>query len=164
MYVETYKNRLRHRIIAPGFEKLKDLKNNLFQMRYEVAKTRKSEYWSDKQLSKVLKTLKCNKATDPVGLIYELFKPGVAGSDLLQSLLMLCNKVKASCQIPYFLELADISSLYKKKGSKMDLNSDRGVFNVTRVRSIIYKLVYNDYYDIIDGNMIQTCGAEKTGI
>ena len=41
----------------------------------------------------------------------------------------------------------------KNKGFKLDLNSDRGVFNVVTLRSIMDKLVYNDYYDIIDGNM-----------
>ena len=101
----------------------------------------------------MLKGLKCNKATGPVGLVYELFKPGVAGSDLLQSVLVLCNKIKASCQIPEFLELTNISSLYKQRGSKSDLNNDRGVFNVVIVRSILDKLVYNDYYEIIDENM-----------
>ena len=153
LYVSTYKHRLRHRNIAPGYEELRDLKNNLFSMRFEIAKLRKSDNWSEPELMKVLKGLKSNKATDPVGLVYELFKPGVAGSDLLRSLLILCNKIKAQCQIPKFLELANISSLYKHRGSKMDLNNDRGVFNVVTARSIIDKLVYNDYYDIMDSNM-----------
>lgn len=153
LYVSTYKHRLRHRNIAPGYEQLRDLKNNLFSMRFEIAKLRKSDNWSEPELMKVLKGLKSNKATDPVGLVYELFKPGVAGSDLLRSLLILCNKIKAQCQIPKFLELANISSLYKHRGSKMDLNNDRGVFNVVTARSIIDKLVYNDYYDIMDSNM-----------
>ena len=77
----------------------------------------------------------------------------MAGSDLLQSVLLLCNKIKASCQIPEFLELTNISSLYKQRGSKSDLNNDRGVFNVVTVRSILDKLVYNDYYETIDENM-----------
>ena len=122
-------------------------------MRSEVSKMRKSDNWSDVDLMKVLKGLKNNKATDPVGLVYELFKPGVAGSDLLQSVLILCNKIKATSQIPKFLELTNISSLYKKKGSTFDLNNDRGVFNVVTLRSILDKLVYNDYYDLIDSNM-----------
>ena len=91
MYVKTYKDRLRHRRIAPEYEQLKDMKYNLFIMRSEVAKLRKSDNWSEVELMKVLKGLKCNKATDPVGLVYELFKPGVAASDLLQSVLVVCN-------------------------------------------------------------------------
>ena len=41
----------------------------------------------------------------------------------------------------------------KNRGLKTDLNSDRGVFNVMTVRSIIDNLMYNDYYEIIDNNM-----------
>ena len=34
---------------------------------------------------KVTKNIKKNKAADPKGLINELFKPGMAGSDLLKA-------------------------------------------------------------------------------
>ena len=77
----------------------------------------------------------------------------MAGSDLFQSVLLLCNKVKDECQIPAFMEWTNISSIYKSKGVKTDLNNDRGVFNIITVRSIIDNLMYNDYYDIIDQNM-----------
>ena len=33
------------------------------------------------------------------------------------------------------------------------MNNDRGIFSVINVRSIVGKLIYNDYYDIIDSNM-----------
>ena len=65
-----------------------------------------------------------------MGLIFEIIRPEVAGSDLFQSLLMLCNKVKDEGDIPQFLQLTNISSIFKNKGSKMDLSNDRGVFNV----------------------------------
>ena len=39
-----------------------------------------------------------------------------------------------------------IHSFYKKKGSKSDLNYDRGVFIVAKLRSILDRLVYNDIY------------------
>ena len=77
----------------------------------------------------------------------------MAGSDLFQSLLMLCNKVKEECEIPKFMEWTNISSIYKNKGPKNELNSDRGVFNVMIVRSIIDNLIYNEYYETIDQNM-----------
>ena len=100
-----------------------------------------------------MKQLKTNKATDPVGLINELFKPGVAGSDLFNSLLTLCNMVKIECKIPKFVELSNITSIFKNRGSKQDLDNDRGIFSVTCVRSIIDKLIYNEYYPTIDSNM-----------
>ena len=33
------------------------------------------------------------------------------------------------------------------------MDNDRGIFSVAQLRSIVDKLIYNDYYDIIDGNM-----------
>ena len=39
------------------------------------------------------------------------------------------------------------------KGAKDDLNNDRGVFVVVKLRSILDKLIYNDKYEIIDSNM-----------
>ena len=51
------------------------------------------------------------------------------------------------------LKPSNISSFYKNKGSKDDLNSDRGVFIVVKLRSILDKLIYNDKYNIIDQNM-----------
>ena len=66
---------------------------------------------------------------------------------------MLCNNVKTECRIPTFLQLTNITSIYKNRDSKSDLNNDRGVFNVMTIRSVIDNLIYNDYYDIIDKNM-----------
>ena len=63
---------------------------------------------------------------------------------------MLCNKVEDEGNIPQFLQLTNISSIFKNKGSKLDLSNDRGVFNVMTVRSIIDNLIYNDLYDEID--------------
>ena len=109
-----------------------------------MSKTRISADWTYDDLVTVMKKLKTNKATDPVGLVSELFKPGVAGSDLVQSTLSLCNLIKRECQIPKFVELANITSIYKNKGSKQDLNNDRGIFSVTCFRSMVDNLVYND--------------------
>ena len=64
-------------------------------------------------IERVLKKLKVNKATDPVGLIRELFKPGVAGLDMVNSVFKLCNMIKYECKIPEFLELTNVTSIYK---------------------------------------------------
>ena len=104
-------------------------------------------------ITSVMKKLKVNKATDPVGFVNELFKSGVAGNDVINSVLTLCNKIKEECKIPEFMEMTNVTSIYKKKGSRQDLNNDRGIFTVTVLRSIVDKLVYNDSYDTIDYNM-----------
>ena len=150
LYTKVYKSRLKHRNIRPNYSHLKDLKNGLFEMRLRLAKLRKSENWNYSDLIKVTKNLKMRKAADPMCLINELFKPGVAGDDLERSLLMLCNDVKSQCDIAAFLE---ITSILKNRGIKSDLNNDRGVFTVMTVRSVIDNLIYNDFYDTLDKNM-----------
>ena len=86
-------------------------------------------------------------------LIYELFRPEIIGSDLFQSLLMFCNKVKTQLMIPKFLTFTDITSVYKLKGKKNSLENDRGLFGVSKVRSIVEKLVLQDMYETIDDSM-----------
>ena len=95
------------------------------------------------ELDKVVSNLKNNKSCDHFGMVYELFKPGVIGKDLFNSLLMLCNEVKIQQKIPRFLKYTDITSFYKSKGDRRSLENDRGFFGVMKVRSIIDRLVYN---------------------
>ena len=69
------------------------------------------------------------------------------------SLLALFNLIKDSGQIPEFMELAEVATIYKGKGDKSNLDNDRGIFIVTILRSILMKLIYIDEYDTIDGSM-----------
>ena len=153
LYVNTYQHRLRHRNMKENYSYLKVLKDNLFYERLELSKLRKSASWTEENLEKVLKSLKPKKSADPAGLINEHFRPEVAVSDVNCSLLVLSNKAKDECEIPDFVQSTNISSIYKRRGSRNDLDNDRGVFNVSSVRSIIDKLIYFDSYDTVDGNM-----------
>ena len=153
LYLKTYQHRLRHRPIKPEFSELKCLKETLFNLRLKLSKLTKSEPWKESNLNKVLSSLKKNKSRDPHGLINDLFKPGVIGSDLKVSLLKLFNEIKDKIQIPEFIQWANITSLYKGKGEKLDLNNERGIFIVSVFRSMLMKLIYNDKYETIDSNM-----------
>ena len=93
----------------------------------------------------ILSNLKSNKARDPHGFINELFSPGVIGSDLQLSLLQLLNKTKHEMRIPEFMKFINISSIYKNKNCKLDMNSYRGIFIVNCFRSILMKLIYQEY-------------------
>ena len=123
--------------IADGLEELKDLKEYLFKLKLKYAGQVISEDWSIDDLEKVLKSLKNGKARDPHGHIYEIFK--YAGKDLKVSLLKLFNLIKRKQKYPEILQPANISSFYKLKGDRSDLDNDRGVFNVVKVRSILDK-------------------------
>ena len=125
------------------------LKMILYDLRFEVTKQIKGKNLSADDLLKVLKSFKRNKNADSHGLTYELFRPEVIGDDLFSSLLMLCNNVKSQLTIPNFVTFTDITSIYKNKGGRNDLENDRGIFGVSKIRSIIEKLVYEDKYDTI---------------
>ena len=126
--------------MKPELINMYKMKMELFELRFEVTKNIKSKNWTEDDLVQVLKKLKKNKSTDSQGLIYELFRPEILGQDLFKSLLMLCNDVKYQLVIPEFLTFTDITSIYKSKGEKSDLDNDRGIFGVSKVRSIIEKL------------------------
>ena len=162
LYLETYIHRLRHRPIREDYSNLKKLKETLFEIRLKVCKLRKSKPWTEEKLETVLRSLKMNKSRDPHGLINELFKPGVIGDDLKESLLLLFNAIKDNCHLPEFIQWANITSLYKGKGEKLVLDNERGIFIVTIFRSILMKLIYNDKYSTIDSNMSDSnVGARK---
>ena len=51
----------------------------------------------------------------------------------------------------------------EKKGDQTNLDNDRGIFNVSKIRSILDKLIYNDIYDAVDYNMSSSnIGARKS--
>ena len=153
LYLETFSHRLRHRPVKQSFRYLQSLKEELCYKRLEIVKNRKSKDWTIQQLKKVLSSLKAGKSRDPHGLIRELFKPGVSGIDFQTSFLLMANKIKHEIFFPKFMEYADIVSIYKGKGDKLDLDNDRGIFLVNIFRSIIMKLAYKDKYEIVDSNM-----------
>ena len=132
-------------------------------MRKELCENRKSKPWKMKHLEAVLKDLKKDKARDPHGWINEIFKEGVAGKNLKKSLLIYFNKMKEQNQVPDFVRLADVTTIYKGKGEKSDLNNDRGIFIVTIFHSLMMKLIYKDIYEIIDASMSDSQIGSRKG-
>ena len=151
LYMETYAARLKPNAVPDSLKKTEELKNELFSLRLAAASKEKSDDWTLEQLEKVLKSTKNDKARDAHGHVYEIFKEG--GKSLKISLLKLFNLTRRSQEYPDILQLSDITSIYKMRGKKDDLNSDRGVFNVVKIRSLLDKLIYNDKYQIIDDQM-----------
>ena len=60
-----------------------------------------------------------------------MFRPEIIGKEMLESFIMLCNDVKSQLALPEFLLFTDVTSIYKKKGDKNDLDNDRGLFGVS---------------------------------
>ena len=115
-------------------------------------------------LDVALSDLKNNKSRDPEGLINELFKKNVIGEDLKKSLLMMCNRLKVEQIIALFMNDANVTTV-PKKGSKLLLENERGIFRVSILRFILTRLIYNDKYPEIDENMsdCQMGGRKRKG-
>ena len=89
----------------------------------------KSDPWSENDIDKVLSSLKKNKSRDPYNFINDIFKVGVVGTDLKNSMLLLFNKIKSEIEIPKLLHPVNIISIYKGKGKKDDLKNDKRYFH-----------------------------------
>ena len=68
-------------------------------------------------------------------------------------MLRMFNLMKKKQKYPTIFQASNISSFYKKTGDKTDMNNERGVFNVVKIRSILDKLIYNDIYSKLDSSM-----------
>ena len=149
IYLEAYKDRLAHREIDPELQNYKNLREELFDQRLEQAKRNKSPPWTMEELETVLCKLKKDKAADPIGLVNEIFMLKNIGTDLKESLLLLLNKIKDQFEEPEFMQLANITSFWKRKGPKNDIENERGIFILTVLRMIKDKMIYNDVRPII---------------
>ena len=83
--------------------------------------------WTMNELEESIKRLKRNKSRDPHGLVNELFMKGNAGKDLKEAMLCFFNEIKYNMKIPDFINLADITSIYKQKSSKEDMANQRAL-------------------------------------
>ena len=104
------------------------------------------------QLESVLNTLKSGKARDPNGISREIFRGVNIGTNLKESILTLCNKIKKEGKIPKFMLEAQITTI-PKKGPRSELRNERGIFLVNSVRGIIMRLLFNSESHMINDNM-----------
>ena len=121
--LNTYKKRLENRPIRENLSELKRSKEELCYRRLEKAKNKTTPPWTMDQLDNVLNYLKKNKCRDPYGYINEIFRPEVAGKDLKLALLKLMNIIKIDQTYPEALELYDVSSIWKRKGSRNEFDN-----------------------------------------
>ena len=81
------------------------IQEKLFQKRLGSASKITTPPWTMGELDKVLSSLKTGKSCDPSGLISDIFKPPICGTDLKISILVLLNKTKETLLIPQFLPI-----------------------------------------------------------
>ena len=113
--IDHYKKVLENREINDDLKHIQKDKEELYEHRIDIAKTKKSQPWTMEDLEIVLKYLKLNKSIDPMGNANEIFKSNVAGDDLKEAILLLMNRIKEKGEFPEALRLCDITSIYKKR-------------------------------------------------
>ena len=125
MNYNTYKKRLTKNEMNVNLKELEHMKEDLWKIRKNIAKNVKTVPWTKENLEEVLKKLNINKAKDPHGLANVLFKDYIAGENLKDSLLILCNKIKQHQEIPDFLQIVNVTSIFKQKCDKSNLDNYR---------------------------------------
>ena len=72
----------------------------MWKERLKKVKTKISQNWKIADIDQVIKTLKRNQATDPNGMINEVFLPDSMGKDLKDGLISLLNGIKGNVYFP----------------------------------------------------------------
>ena len=147
----------------PEFMDIYFLKKELWDSRLKMLKSIKSQPWEMKNLDEVLKSLKTNKTADPNQMINEIFKEGCIGDDLKVALLELFNGAKFNQIVPDFVTLANITTIFKNKGSLLDMKNERGICILTVLKKQLDKLTYFDNYEEIDKNMSDSNVGSRKG-
>ena len=150
---EEFTHRLRNREMKEEYSELREMKEYLCHLRLQLAKTADYSNWTIEQLQKAIKKLRNNKCRDPHGHINEIYKH--LGQDGLTSLLNLLNLIKQEIIIPSKLNLSNVSTIYKGKGSKQNVVNLRGIFKLPIVRNILDRLICYDEQDEVSTNMGQ---------
>ena len=151
LYQETFTHRLRTRPPKESVRETLEMQQNLLDKRLALTSNNKSEPWTEGDVRSVLKSLQNGKSRDPLGLINEIFK--VDGSDLVMSLTKIVNRIKNESLVPRLFIKKNVTTIYKGKGSKLDLDNERGIFVGTVPNTILQKLLHKSIYDTIDSNL-----------
>ena len=160
--LEVYKERLQANKMKDHLANREEEINKLCDQRLKMTRLNKSPPWNMSDLEEAMKDLDRDKSRDALGQANELFKDDTAGSDFKLAILKLMNMIKDRQEYPKAMEMCNITSIYKNKGSHKDFNNYRGIFRVTILRSILDRLMYNDNYIVIDQNLTDgNVGARK---
>ena len=119
-HVKHFEKVLANRPVKSGLEKHQKVREELCIKRINNAKLNKTPDWDIEDVKFVIKKLKKKKSCDPLGRSNELFR--MAGSDFTCAVLKCMNRIKDQQTFPQCLQKYNITSLYKNKGSRKDLN------------------------------------------
>ena len=122
-----YKNVIKPTKIKEGLEGLQEACEKLCFRRLEQASNNKTPDWTIEDVTCALKSLKTGTSQDPYRMPNELFRPQVAGTDLILAITKLMNRIKNELVFPSALNVCNVTNLFKNNGLKSMLNSYRGI-------------------------------------
>ena len=112
-------------------------------------------------LESAIADMKSGKAKDHQKLAMRLFKKENCSIRLWQTLLKILNMSKKSKILASNVNTVMVTCI-AKEGSQRMLKNMRGIFNVSLVRSILMRMIYNRHYASIDKNLSDNnLGARK---
>ena len=153
VYLDHFIFRMRDRPILPGMEQYQNYVEIKFQEILRKTKDVSVPDWTMQDLDRVLNKLKISQSPDRMNLVNELFILKNIGEDLKTSLLMFFNKIKNSQYVPDCLKKVFITSIPKKGKLALNIEEERGIFLVSKLRGILSKLIYNLIIDIIEDEL-----------
>ena len=127
--LEVCSERLKPNEILDHLKPYKQATNKLCLSRLKQTELNKTDPWTLSDIKNAIKHHDNHKSRDAHGLANELFKEGIAGTDLQLAVLKLLNIIKETQRYPEALELCNITSIYKYKDSHKDMNNYREVFH-----------------------------------
>ena len=93
----------------------------------------------------------------------DLFKPDIAGIDFQNGLLFVLNSIKRKQILPKKMEKINITSIWKKKGSKNSIKNQRGICVGPILRTIMDHLMYNQEYFKLDSKLSDGNNGGRNG-
>ena len=161
--VKHYNKVFKNKEIDPKYNAHRTEREELCKTRLAETEKNKSREWSHEDVLIVLKGLKAGKSKDPHDIPNELFKPEVAGDDLINATRIIMNRMKNELVVPENVNVCNVTNLYKNKGDRTNYNSYRGIFRTAVLRNILEKLMYNDEYKGIDANLTDCNVGSRRG-
>ena len=159
--IKHYTKVLENRKIKTNLEEYQIEREKLCEERINEARKNITPDWTNENVKRVVKELKKKKSRDPHGYSNEIMQAG--GEDLELAIVKMMNNIKRQQIFPECLEPCNITSLFKNKGSRKNLNFYRGIFRVSVFRNILDKLIFNDEYETIDENLTDSNVGGRKG-
>ena len=136
--LEEFKNRLRNREPAKGWENYVKVSNELVELLMS-AEVESCPDFTLEELLGAIRKLKKGKAPGPDDVLGEFLIE--AGNGILLPLLDIFNRVKNSRQPPKQWNSVIITVIYKNKGSRKSLINYRGIFLASIVAKVFERLL-----------------------